>query len=122
MTERSMATHTPGPWHVVEVYDGITSPKPNGLVYAKIQAADGSVGFAGAYLSREGKPNDEAKANAALIAAAPDLLAALEGLRRELRQHIKLDVKKHYSLMVWDAAAGQAIRKATRGTGESPPA
>ena len=41
-----------------------------------------------------------------------DLLAALEGLRAELRQHIKMDVKKHYSLMVADVAADKAIARA----------
>lgn len=50
---------------------------------------------------------------ACLIATAPELLEALKVLRKELRAHIKLDVKKHYSLMVADAAAGKAITKAT---------
>jgi len=43
---------------------------------------------------------------------APELLAALKALRTELRAHVKLDVKRHYSLMVADAAAGTAIAKA----------
>jgi hypothetical protein len=41
-----------------------------------------------------------------------DLLTALEDLRKELRAHVKLDVKKHYSLMVADVAADKAARKA----------
>lgn len=74
----SEAMHTPGPWEVVEVWSGPASER--GLVYARIQGADGSVGFAGAYLSKQGKPDDECRANARLIAAAPELLEALEKL------------------------------------------
>lgn len=55
----------------------------------------------------------ETEATARLFAAAPDLLAALVELQKELRQNIKLDVRKHYSLMVADAAANKAIAKAT---------
>ena len=47
-----------------------------------------------------------------LLDAAPDLLAALEDLRKELRPAVKLDVKKYYSLMVAEVAADKAIRKA----------
>ena len=39
-------------------------------------------------------------------------LDALANLRKELREHFKLDVRKHYSLMVADAAAGTIIYKA----------
>ena len=52
------------------------------------------------------------KAHVALVLAAPDLLAALEDLRRELRNALRMDVRKHYSLMVADAAAGNVIAKA----------
>ena len=47
-----------------------------------------------------------------LFALAPALLEALEGLYRELHSHIRLDVKRHYSLMVADAIASSAIAKA----------
>lgn len=40
------------------------------------------------------------------------LLNALEDLQKQVRAHIKLDVRKHYSLMVADAAASHAIAKA----------
>ena len=46
------------------------------------------------------------------LAAFPDMLEALRALHNELRRHIKMDVKKHYSLMLADAAAVKAIRKA----------
>jgi hypothetical protein len=86
-------THTPGPWQFDTDSDTIDS-------------ADGRQ-LAGVF-----GPKLEAHANARLIAAAPELLAALEGLRLQLREHIKLDVKKHFSLMVADAAAGTAMAKA----------
>jgi hypothetical protein len=40
------------------------------------------------------------------------VLDALKELRKQLRAHIKLDVRKHYSLMVADAIASAAIAKA----------
>ena len=55
----------------------------------------------------------EAEANARLIAAAPELLAALRNLKKELwAAGLKLHVRKHFSLLVADAAAGTAIAKA----------
>lgn len=63
---------------------------------------------------------------AQLIAQAPDLLAerdrlaainaelvaALDELRNQLWAHIKLDVKKHYSLMLADSAASEVTFRA----------
>jgi hypothetical protein len=45
-------------------------------------------------------------------ATETELLAALRELQKQLHAHIRLDVKKHYSLMVADAAASTAIAKA----------
>lgn len=39
------------------------------------------------------------------------LRTALEDLQKQLRQHIKFDVRKHYSLMVADSAATKALAK-----------
>lgn len=94
--------HTPGPWdiQVPPVASGDTrwiAEGKNGDVIARIPWA---------------REQGERHANAHLIVAAPDLLAALEDLRKELRAHVKLDVKKHFSLMAADAAAGTAIHKA----------
>lgn len=65
---------------------------------------------------KAGNPNFrdfcELDRNAQLVAAAPELLAALEDLRDELRGHIRFDVKKHYSLMCAEVAADKAIDKA----------
>ena len=48
--------------------------------------------------------------DAALIAAAPDLLRVLTDLRKELQAaDLKLNVKKHFSLLAADAAAGTII-------------
>lgn len=47
------------------------------------------------------------------IEALPELLEALIGLQKEIKHHIRFNVKKHYSLMVQDAAATKAIAKAT---------
>ena len=61
--------HTPGPWHV-----GGIRPDSQPIVYR----ADGfAIADATVYHTKHGA--EEARANAALIAAAPDLLAALRG-------------------------------------------
>jgi hypothetical protein len=45
------------------------------------------------------------------------VLDALKELQKQLHAHVKLDVRKHYSLMVADAAASAAIAKTEpRGT------
>lgn len=98
------ATHTPGPWHVALDPQVIGARRQLGAPFEKVATVSYNL------------PAEEWIANARLIAAAPELLAALEGLRAELRAHVKLNVRKHYSLMVADAAAGTAIAKA-RGKG-----
>jgi len=44
-----------------------------------------------------------------------ELLQALKDLQKEVRSAFKFDVRKHYSLMVADAAATKAVRKAEGG-------
>jgi hypothetical protein len=68
-------THTPGPWAYAtgEDWDGAHVTDKNGRIVADCQGCDmpGASGEVG---------TDEAMANARLIAAAPEMLAALEEL------------------------------------------
>ncbi|MFO0447419.1 MAG: hypothetical protein ACK52I_01800 [Pseudomonadota bacterium] len=64
----SETKHTPGPWK--RSYRNITA---NGVIVARV-------------LPAEGGPEQEA-ANARLIAAAPDLLAACEAVERWWNEH-----------------------------------
>jgi len=74
---------TPGPWHVV----------------GRVNVQSGPIGFL-AYVSTagaRGRTIEEAEANARLIAAAPELLEALQALlhfTEELCEEIR--VSKHY--------------------------
>ncbi len=63
-----MTEHTPGPWRCVE-------PAPGDDCW-RILATDANIAHV--------LPEDEVEANAALIAAAPDLLAACERLYARL--------------------------------------
>ena len=45
-----------------------------------------------------------------------ELLTALKDLTTSIHEHVKMDVRKHYYLMVADAAAGKAIAKAAERT------
>ena len=75
--------HTPGPWGVYD-YPEYKGPKTRFQIRANHPRMDGAIiavnstygeHVGACYLSEK-----EIKANAAIIAAAPDLLAALEGL------------------------------------------
>ena len=41
-----------------------------------------------------------------------EMLMAMEDLIKELRSHVKMDVRKHFSLMVAEACAQKVIWKA----------
>ena len=82
-----MSEHTPGPWS--ESPDGSTIYGVDGVPVARIAAA--------------GRPGDARSANARLIAAAPDMLEALE-----LFQAARTSQELHAAL----ALARPAIAKA----------
>ena len=68
----SDAKHTPGPWRVAP-----------GFSKARVEDADGiCVGFSWGR-------GEETEANASLIAAAPDLLAAIKGAMHEINDEIE---------------------------------
>lgn len=74
-------THTPGPWHITEGHEHsedcpLNVWSPDGRIVAAIVGQ-------GEYLLDD--PTDEGRANAHLIAAAPDLYDALRVLVRELK-------------------------------------
>ncbi len=99
-----MAAHTPGPWQV-EQLEPIDFP--GRLNYAvtcnrkgiEVMAITGIVGAG---------DDAESIANASLIAAAPDLLAAL---RQFMETGVGNSTNFHAQTMAWDAA-NEAIAKA----------
>lgn len=97
------AKHTPGPWEAVGNLVRSPMHQPEGLPTG-VQVAECRDGY---FLPH----TEEAKANARLIAAAPELLGALEGLcsLAELRPGHLQDYKAAV------AAARSAIAKATGG-------
>lgn len=105
-----MAKHTPGPWrslnncvvtHSEHFGIAIVDPTPD----EDFWCGD----------SEPVNNQEEYEANARLIAAAPELLEALVELTHSISEHVKFDVRKHYSLMVCHVAAQKAIEKATGG-------
>lgn len=82
--------HTPGPWIInADTEEGIESRKEMPAGYASIDSLT-PVGSCHAFYQLalvtvsdgEGEPMDDGFANAHLIAAAPDMLAALKGVVR----------------------------------------
>ena len=69
--------HTPGPWWVDQGVDGLDLPG-HVTINAKNKLALAQVVWVMEDDAAEGKPSPEREANARLIAAAPDLLEALE--------------------------------------------
>lgn len=98
-----MSKHTPGPWATKEVND-----KGAHVLWVMPIKANGH------YVAEVGVNSPDAQANARLIAAAPDLLEALEHALAELEQtanseHID---PKHYFADIYAAIA--------KANGETP--
>jgi hypothetical protein len=105
--------HTPGPWEAERVYITIQDPT------MRITANNGELYVAEAAYSPTQRTDsihvkdpDEMRANARLIAAAPELLEALQGCC-ELLAHIEPEVRGGYSPDGAYARARAAIAKAT---------
>jgi hypothetical protein len=66
-----MKKHTPGPWHV----------NPDSWIQSHSEISAKHWGALAVVVTQvDGKPSEEGKANAQLMAVSPELLAALEGL------------------------------------------
>lgn len=90
MTDKTEATHTPGPWYV-------KSPQGQAQVWA------GNMGVCNCW-----DRDDESLANARLIAAAPEMLEALENLVELILIYSQIPVEA-------PAQAKTAITHAKRG-------
>lgn len=105
------AAHTPGPWEVLtDEPDSYCAIESNGLTVATIEGMD-------VYAVAEEDCYDYGPvtaANARLIAAAPELLAACQSLLRDMRA---VDAAGQYGLelQVSMDQAYKAIAKATGG-------
>ena len=93
-----MSEHTSGPWEAREYYTGCL---------ASVHAGDYRI--ADMVLPPGGIPTNDA--NARLIAAAPDLLAALEAMRDAI-----IPTEDRYAAILADAAIAKA--KGERGSDE----
>ena len=93
-TQVKAATHTPGPWAISgQLINGAPEPRPNPQV--------------------EPYPHAVAAANARLIAAAPELLEALQGLLRNCPP--AKGIRKDFSYILYQEASRKAIAKAVGG-------
>ena len=97
-----MTTHTPGPWHIATEPDS-----GNYAITVKSPGISSHVAniFAGRLCEEHG---GSAYANARLIAAAPDLLAALEALRGDLLRYPNDDARREMIVDAADAAIAAA--------------
>jgi hypothetical protein len=102
-----MSEYTKGPWKAE--YSALVGGSGwNVATYAEDEGTD----LVASIRSSEGGYEQNA-ANAKLIAAAPDLLEALQLLQQAIYNARLLDVKKQFDLCVADSAASKAIAKAT---------
>lgn len=99
MTTKSKAQHTPGPWYIGEQIAINCVP---GDVPAYWGIGNGKAHIARA-VNTGCVPGDQALANARLIAAAPDLLAALQAVKIMAdAKHAELDGGADYHAVAAD--------------------
>lgn len=89
-----MSGHTPGPWLIEPDWD---PTEPRVRVYTQCEGEEIGLGVADAF----GDSEEEARANAHLIAAAPDMEAALSDLDAYLQN--VLDILDDYKDDLWAA-------------------
>ncbi len=87
-----MSTHTPGPWIIEEndsqpfVCNAMNADAPYGTVFAsRVMLADGGIIALVQFTDPDNEVED--RANARVISAAPDLLAACKVALRMMREH-----------------------------------
>lgn len=105
--------HTPGPWRVEgdEEYTHHALHHPyhdNRYIIGDIDNDD-----LGYMIVARMSDHPQQAANARLIAAAPELLDALQGVLDHLWDGRKRDVRRDFDLMVYEVAARKAIARAT---------
>jgi len=111
------AAPSPGPW-TVEAWKYAGEPDRIKIISQARRKVIATVSHDNGTGNPYAVPRDEAEANARIIAAALAMLEALIDVQKEIRAAFKLDVKKHYSLMVAMAAAQQIIHETTTTTQE----
>jgi len=89
--------HMPGPWRVSADSDGVIEVSAGDMPIARAVAQGGRMNLA----------------NAKLVAAAPELLRALQDLCEEAWKLRSKNVRKDFSLLNAHACAIKAINKAT---------
>ena len=92
-------THTPGPWRVGKKYVTDIYPNDGGMLVARVMTG--------------GISNNKSHANARLIAAAPELLAALQSIAETV---VYAPEGGHEEVSDCVRIAKQAIAKATGAT------
>lgn len=99
--------HTPGPWEATG----------NGLIYGQCSADDDEAPFVADVCNDQFHYTDQERANAALIAASPKLLDALERAEFLMRRVWEGD---HQALRKLPSAARQARKAITSAKGGRP--
>jgi hypothetical protein len=110
MSERATSErHTPGPWHIGESIDEYQTGSESWNVPVWANHADPGDRIAAEALAKD---REQARANARLIAAAPELLEACKGLVR-IADAVRYTAGLGKNQMARVDAARAAIAKAT---------